>query len=75
MSLLSNTGSPSIEDLDYATNVTYDDASGESNWDKSHKELGRRHSQSYLMKEYREVYKNIDMEVIEELETFFMGLW
>lgn len=28
MSLLSNTGSPSIEDLDYATNVTYNDGNG-----------------------------------------------
>lgn len=28
MSLLSNNGSPSIEDLDYATNVTYNDGNG-----------------------------------------------
>ena len=28
MSMLSNEGSPSIENLDYATNVTYDDGSG-----------------------------------------------
>ena len=28
MSLLSNSGSPSIEDLDYATTVTYDDGTG-----------------------------------------------
>lgn len=28
MSLLSNDGSPSIEDLDYATNVTYNDSNG-----------------------------------------------
>lgn len=28
MSLLSNNGSPSIEDLDYATNVTYNDSNG-----------------------------------------------
>lgn len=28
MSLLSNEGSPSIEDLDYATNVTYNDSNG-----------------------------------------------
>ena len=28
MSLLSNSGSPSIENLDYATNVTYDDGNG-----------------------------------------------
>lgn len=31
MSLLSNSGSPSIEDLDYATNVTYDDGTGTTN--------------------------------------------
>lgn len=31
MSLLSNDGSPSIEDLDYATNVTYNDSNGTTN--------------------------------------------
>lgn len=31
MSLLSNDGSPSIEGLDYATNVTYDDGNGTTN--------------------------------------------
>ena len=31
MSLLSNNGSPSIEDLDYATNVTYNDSNGTTN--------------------------------------------
>lgn len=31
MSLLSNDGSPSIEDLDYATNVTYTDSNGTTN--------------------------------------------
>ena len=31
MSMLSNSGSPSIENLDYATTVTYDDGSGTTN--------------------------------------------
>ena len=31
MSLLSNDGSPSVEDLDYATNVTYNDSNGTTN--------------------------------------------
>lgn len=89
MSLLSNAGSPSVENLDYATNVTYDDANGTGKADntrtldtdkydygwKVHDDLGRNHSQAYLMKEYRDVFINIDMEVIEELENLFMGLW
>ena len=85
MSLLNNVGAPQVENLDYATNVTYDDANGKSSgtrendrndagW-KVHDEKGRYHSQSYLLKEYRDVFKNIDMEVIDELETLFMGLW
>lgn len=91
MSLLSNVGSPSVEGLDYATNVTYDDASSHNfeenhhvrtldtdrhdhGW-RVHDEKGRRKSQSKLMQEYRDVFKNIDLEVIEELETLFMGLW
>lgn len=91
MSLLSNVGSPSVVDLDYATNVTYDDAASSSSgthyktktldtdrndhgW-RVHDEKGRRKSQSKLMQEYRDVFKNIDLEVIEELETLFMGLW
>ena len=99
MSLLSNEGSPSIEGLDYATTVTYDDGSGtvsgtrgtsrgeqdntetEDNLDRNESgnkvrnEIGRNHSQSYLFSEYRENYINIDLEIIGELETLFMGLW
>ena len=85
MSLLNNVGSPQVEDLDYATNVTYDDGTSSNSSERSnkrhdrgwkvHDEKGRYHSQSYLLKEYRDVFKNIDMEVIEELETLFMGLW
>lgn len=87
MSLLSNTGSPSVEDMDYATNVTYNDdvASSDSTrtmdtnrndagW-RVHEESGRNHSQAALMKEYFDVFKNLDMEVIKDLENLFMGLW
>lgn len=35
MSLLSNDGSPSIEELDYATNVTYDDGNGSTTGETS----------------------------------------
>lgn len=85
MSLLNNVGSPNVENFDYATNVTYNDGSSSnsnehenSRYDRGwrvHDEKGRLHSQSYLLKEYRDVFKNIDMEVIEELENLFMGLW
>lgn len=99
MSLLDNDGSPSVEGLDYATNVTYDDGSSSVNGQrtlnrgehdtsereddlnrneagtKTHDERGRNHSQAYLLKEFRETFINIDLEVINDLETLFMGLW
>ena len=33
------------------------------------------YSPSKLLKEYRETFRNIDMEIIKELGTLFMGLW
>ena len=87
MSLLNNTGHPSIEGLDYATNATYNDdvASSDSTrtmdtnrndsgW-RVHDESGRNRSQAALMKEYMEVFVNIDMKIIKDLENLFMGLW
>lgn len=99
MSLLSNSSAPTIEGLNYATNVTYDDGNGSTDGTrtlerdehdtsnreddlnrneagtKTHDEHGRNHSQAYLLKEFRDTFINIDMEVIGELETLFMGLW
>lgn len=87
MSLLKNTGHPSIEGLDYATNATYNDDKATSdatrtlNTNKNdkgwrvHDESGRNHSQAALMKEYMEVFVNIDMKIIKDLENLFMGLW
>ena len=99
MSLLSNNGSPSVEGLDYATTVTYDDGSGTVNGSKSndrdesenlkreddlnrneegtkiHDEVGRNRSQSQLYEEFKKAYVNIDLEIINDLETLFMGLW
>ena len=87
MSLLKNSGHPSIEGLDYATNATYNDdvASSDStrtlNTNKNdkgwrvHDESGRNRSQAALMKEYMEVFVNIDMKIIKDLENLFMGLW
>ena len=85
MSLLDNTTSPTVEGLDYATSVTYDDGTSSSTrtldtnkndegW-RVHDETGRNRSQAALMKEYFDVFKNLDMEVIRNLETLFMGLW
>lgn len=72
-----------IENLDYATNVTYDKNDASSNgtnsgdnygW-KTHNREGFNQSQSKLLLEYRKTFINIDMDVISELETLFMGLW
>lgn len=87
MSLLKNSGHPSIEGLDYATNATYNDDVAKSDSTRTmdtnrndvgwrvHEESGRNHSQAALMKEYFDVFKNLDMEVIKDLENLFMGLW
>lgn len=91
MNLLKNTGTPTIEGLDYATNATYDDGSAtdkgksdstrtlntnknDAGW-RVHDETGRNKSQQELMKEYIDFFMNIDMKIIDELETLFMGLW
>lgn len=87
MSLLSNEGSPSIEDMDYATNVTYDDTNsnstsigasqsqGTSTTDKTEDEYGRNRSLASLIAEYYEKFTDIDLMIINDLETLFMGLW
>lgn len=121
MSLLDNTTSPTVEGLDYATNVTYNDGTttddtttrlthghgidrddtttttfnttdadtieygksigrdgtskktdvGNSTWD----EYGMNTSQAKLLMEWKKAWVNIDLEIIEQLETCFMGLW
>lgn len=87
MSLLSNDGSPSIENLDYATNVTYDDthsdgsstgssqSQGTSLTDRVEDEYGRNKSLAALIAEFYEKFVDIDLMVIKELETLFLGLW
>lgn len=91
MSLLSNSGSPSVENLDYATNVTYDDSNGTRNSSteregesvrdrddsgtRTHDEYGNRHSWAELMEEFADKWQNIDMLVIGDLEDLFFGLW
>lgn len=135
MSLLSNEGSPSVEGLDYATNVTYDNGSGSTNTrntsdsegerssrttetdartksetrnkqlsetdasttndsrieattdartvtrdkddagERTYDEYGNNRSWALLMEEFADKWMNIDMMVIDDLETLFMGLW
>lgn len=87
MNMLSNEGSPSVEDLDYATTVTYDDSSvsgttagasqtsGTSSTDRTEDEYGRNKSLASLIREYAEKFVDIDLLVIDDLETLFMGLW
>ena len=87
MSLLSNEGSPSIENLDYATNVTYDDSNssgtssgnstsnGTSTTDRVEDEFGRNKSLAWLIDEFRQKFVDIDLLVIDDLETLFIGLW
>lgn len=76
-------GLSAIKNGNYATNANYDQ--GESNTDstantnseqdRSRSEKGHRQSQSDLLLKYRETFINIDMMIIEELETLFMGVW
>ena len=100
MSLLDNTSSPTVEGLDYATTVTYDDGSGtthdqtdtagtrsattsdDATLDEDKTEKGNRikTEKGYdmpgadLLAKLRKTFLNIDMQIIEELETLFMGI-
>ena len=80
-------GLSAIKNGNYATNATYDtgltdsntQANTESEQDRTRNEKrnekGHRQSQSDLLLKYRETFINIDMMIIEELETLFMGVW
>lgn len=87
MSMLKNSGSPSVENLDYATNVTYDDAEdsneassmgttkNDDSGNRTRTESGHRQNQSDLLEKYRSTFLNIDARIIEELSDLFMGVW
>ena len=87
MSLLDNLSSPTIQGMDYATNVTYDDGSGASQGRGTNErdrddtgnriidEYGNNRSWADLMKEYADKWQNIDMQVLDDLEDLFFGLW
>ena len=91
MSLLDNSHSPTVQGLDYATNVTYDDNNTSTDrheqdtktldtdkhdhgW-RVRDEKGRTKSPAELMKEYIDMFVNIDVRVLRDLEPLFMGLW
>lgn len=91
MGMLRNEGSPNVENLDYATNVTYDKSSGTSttsndstsdaarsgkdDWSRGKSETGRSESQSKLLEEYRSTFTNIDDKILQELEPLFLQIW
>lgn len=87
MSMLRNDGSPNVENLDYATTVTYDSTNtsdkSESNasnqgletGSRERTEKGRRKSESELLKEWRSTFINVDAKIIGELSDLFMGVW
>ena len=80
-----------IERMDYATNVTFDSGTTETNTNsttnnssnyvgdyegtKIHNEKGFDKSQADLLLTYRKTFLNIDLEVVESLNILFMGLW
>ena len=89
MSMLSNEGSPSVKNLDYATNVSYDDGSASTNssgnasgnnqkneaGNRTTNESGRDKSQAALYEEYRRAWDNIDSMIIEDLSVCFMQVY
>lgn len=92
MSLLNNgDGTPTVEGLDYATNVTYDDDTASSNSDNNTHatrkgtkdedgqrniiEKGHNSSQAKLFEEYAKAQINIDVRIIDDLGELFMPLW
>lgn len=80
-------GSHSVENLDYATNVTYDNntgnatdadsstSTGSSTSNKDRSETGHHKSESQLLTQWRKTFLNIDMDVIKDLEPCFFGLY
>lgn len=83
MSLLDNTTAPTIQGMDYATNVTYNNGTMNNNaisntardGSSSDHEFGHKQNQSELLKKYRDTFLNIDMLIIDELEVCFFKLW
>lgn len=82
MSML-DTEPSAVEQLKYATNVTYDKGASSSDSESTSKadqdmvriEKGHRRSQAKLLEEYRSTFVNVDAMILDELETLFMGLW
>lgn len=78
-----------IENMDYATNVTFDDATtdqdttssthsdrvGDYDGTHTHREYGYDRPQSELLQTYRDTFLNIDLMVLRDLEPLFLGLW
>lgn len=86
-----------IKNMDYATNVTFDDGTaksianasshsesdnkfnenytGDFDGTKQHNEKGYSINQSELLIAYRKTFLNIDLQIIDELNILFMGLW
>lgn len=85
MSLLDNSTSPTVEGMDYATSVTYNDGTTRDELKRDeqmhdygwrvHDEKGRKVAQVEMFDKFKKKYMNIDLEIINELETLFMGLW
>lgn len=87
MSMLNNTGEPQIENMDYATSVTFDDGSsqtdvsntsesnGSSTVDTVEDVYGRNKTLAFLVDEYASKFVDVDLMIINDLETLFMGLW
>lgn len=89
MDMLSNAGSPNVENLDYATNVTYDTGHGDSSATSTGRadrdeqreggftrdESGHTRPNYELLYGYLKQFINIDMKVIDDLEPLFMQLW
>ena len=80
---------PTVANLDYATNVTYDESQGtgtskvEGQADststdegsRSIKETGRNRAQSELLSEWRDTFLNIDLRILDDLEVCFMTVY
>ena len=80
-----------VQNMDYATNVTFDDGSTESKGETSsttsskydgtfagtrvETEDGYDRPQAELLEIYRRNLINIDLEIVDSLNVLFMGLW
>lgn len=74
-----------LEDDEYLTNATHNEGYRDDSYDNTNNNVehytettkGKQGTKNYadILKKYRQTFLNIDMQIIEELNDLFFGLW